>query len=77
MTQHGRRIRFLVNWDWKPSPMATVAYRAGQSYYVTMACAEKALRLGKAEPVKGAGAPPAGIRATIARKRRKKADVDG
>jgi hypothetical protein len=74
MTQHGRRIRFLVDWDWKPSPMATIAYRAGQTYYVTMACAEKAIALGKAEPVVGAGAPPAGIGATLARKRRKKAD---
>lgn len=76
MTQHGRRIRFLVDWDWKPSPMATIAYRAGQSYYVTLACAEKALAQGKAEPVTGPDAPPAGIGAAIARKRRKKAGVD-
>lgn len=74
MTQNGRRIRFLVDWDWKPSPMATIAYRAGQTYYVTMACAEKAIALGKAESAVGAGAPPAGIGATLARRRRKQAD---
>lgn len=69
MTQHGRRIRFLVDWDWKPSRMSTIAYRAGQTHYVTMACAERAVALGKAEPVTISD-PPAGIRSTIARKRR-------
>lgn len=76
MTQNGRRIRFLTDWDWKPSRMATVAYKAGHVAYVTKVCAEKALALGKAEPVKVAGSPPAGIRSSIAKKRAKKDTPD-
>lgn len=67
MTLSGRRIRFVENWDWKPSPMATIAYRAGQTYFVRLECAEKALRLGKAVAVE-TGGPLAGIAATIAKK---------
>lgn len=71
MTLSGRRVRFLVDWDWKPSPMSTIAYRAGQVAFVRLECAAKAIALGKAEPVETAD-PPAGIGATIAARTRLK-----
>ncbi|QMV00161.1 hypothetical protein GHV40_01060 [Devosia sp. D6-9] len=70
MALSGRRVRFLVDWDWKPLPMSTIAYRAGQVAFVRLECAEKALNLGKAVLVETA-APPAGVAATIAAKGRK------
>lgn len=76
MTTSGRRVRFLVDWDWKPSPMATIAYRAGQVKFVRLECAEKAIKLGKAEPV-DTPEPPAGISATIAAKTRKRKPANG
>lgn len=66
-----RRIRFLADYDYKPTPGSTVAYFAGWSGLVRKECAERAVALGKAEYVAVAGAP-AGIAATIARKRRRK-----
>lgn len=71
MTTSGRRVRFLVDWDWKPSPMATISYRAGQVKFVRLECAAKAIALGKAELVE-TEEPPAGISATIAAKARRK-----
>lgn len=65
-----RRVRFLTDYDYKPTPGSTVAYRAGWSGLVRKECAERAVALGKAEYVAVAAAP-AGIAATIARRRRK------
>jgi len=42
------RIRFTADYDWKPLPSVTVAYRAGWSGVVTRACAEAATAAGKA-----------------------------
>lgn len=41
-------VRFLEEFDWKPKPAVTVAFRAGTVKLVTRACAEKALTAGKA-----------------------------
>ncbi len=62
-----RRVHFLADFDYKPRPQITIAYLAGEIRLVHLACATRAVELGKAEyvPVKG---PPAGIAATIARK---------
>lgn len=66
-----RRIRFLADYDYKPTPGSTVAYKTGWSGLVRKECAERAVALGKAEYVEVSVAP-AGIAATIARKRRRK-----
>lgn len=62
-----RRLRFLQDWDWKPQPNVTIAFRAGDVQFVTAACSQAALYLAVAEPVTVKG-PPAGIRAKIKRK---------
>ncbi len=66
-----RRVRFLANYDYKPTPGSTIAYLAGWTGLVRKECAERAVALGKAEYVAVAAAP-SGIAATIARKRRRK-----
>jgi len=73
-----RRIRFLADYDYKPTPGTTIAYKAGWSGLVRKECADRAVELGKAERVTVAG-PPAGIAATVARKGRRgrKAGTDG
>lgn len=69
------RVKFLADFDWKPTPQTTIGYRAGQMVLVTTPCAEKAIALGKAERV-DLPAPDAGVAATIAKKtRRKKSDA--
>lgn len=74
MSATGRRVRFVADYDYKPTPSTTIAYRAGTVAFVRLECAERAIRLGRAEPV-DLPAPPAGIAATIRRRsRRKKAD---
>lgn len=62
----GRRIRFLADYDYKPRPQVTIAYKAGKVEFVHLECAEKAVAAGKAEYVE-IGAPPAGLSATLAR----------
>lgn len=42
-------IRFLEDFDWKPTPAVTVAYRSGMTMLVTTACAKAALAKGSAE----------------------------
>lgn len=66
-----RRVRFTADYDYKPTPGSTVAYKAGWSGLVRKECAERAVALGRAEYVAVAAAP-AGIAATIGRKRRRK-----
>lgn len=62
-----RRVKFLVDYDYKPSPRVTIAYKAGDTRLVHLACATRAVKLGKAEYVTVKG-PSQGIAATIARK---------
>lgn len=62
-----RRVKFLSDYDFKPRPQITIAYKAGETRLVHLACAVRAVKLGKAEYVTLKG-PPAGIAATIARK---------
>lgn len=66
MTKTGRRVRFIANFAFKPTSQTTIAYRAGQVEFVKLACAERAIRMGKAEAIEF-DAPPAGIAATIAK----------
>lgn len=66
-----RRVRFLADFDYKPTRSTTIAYRAGMEAFVRKKCAERAMALGKAEPIKLAR-PPAGIAATIQRQRSRK-----
>lgn len=66
-----RRVRFTADYDYKPTPGSTVAYKAGWSGLVRKECAERAVALGKAEYVAVAAAP-AGVAATIGRRRRKR-----
>ena len=76
MSTTGRRVRFLADFDYKPTPQTTIAYKAGQTEFVRRECAERAIALGKAEPV-DLPAPPAGISGTIAKRQphsRKKAN---
>jgi hypothetical protein len=80
MNETGRRIRFTADFDWKPTPRVTMAYRKGQIAFVTKACANRALELKKAEVVT-LPAPPSGIEDTIKRngrrRRRKKPAANG
>ncbi len=62
-----RRVTFLSDFDYKPRPQITMAYKAGETRLVHIACAVLAVARGKAEYVTVKG-PPAGIAATIARK---------
>lgn len=41
-------VRFLTDFDWKPKPQVTLAFRAGQEENVTTPCAEAAIAKGKA-----------------------------
>ncbi len=44
-------VRFLKNFDWKPLPTVTIAYKAGAKHLVTTRCAERAILKGHAEKV--------------------------
>lgn len=41
-------LLFTADFDHKPRPGVTIAYRAGQHLLVTTACAERAVAAGKA-----------------------------
>jgi hypothetical protein len=41
-------VRFTADFDWKPNPQVTIAYRVGQEVNVTTPCAAKVLKAGKA-----------------------------
>lgn len=45
-------VRFTADFDHKPIPAVTIAYKAGMETLVTTACAERAVRLRKGEIVK-------------------------
>lgn len=51
-------VRFMADFDWKPKPAVTLAFRAGEERLVTTPCAAAAVAAGKAERIhkpKGAG----------------------
>ena len=52
-------VKFTKDFDFKPKPTVTKAYKAGMVENVTQACAEQAIALGKAEKT----ARPAGEKA--------------
>jgi hypothetical protein len=70
MAVNERRVRFLADYDYKPTPGSTVAYKAGWAGLVRKECADKAVALGKAERMTVTG-PPSGIAGTIARRGRR------
>lgn len=41
-------VRFTADFDFKPKPAVTIAYRAGDDKLVTTPCANAAIALGKA-----------------------------
>ncbi|KAB2743544.1 hypothetical protein [Brucella anthropi] len=45
-------VRFTADFDWKPMPQVTVAYRKGQCRLVTTPCANAAVAKGVAEKLK-------------------------
>lgn len=51
------KVRFTADYDYKPSTMMTIAYKAGDEKIVRREAAERAVAAGKAEWV---GAPPKG-----------------
>ncbi|GHC61594.1 hypothetical protein GCM10010136_02240 [Limoniibacter endophyticus] len=42
-------VRFTANFDWSPRYGVTIAYKTGETYNVTRACAARALDVGRAE----------------------------
>lgn len=50
-------LRFTADFDFKPRPQVTIAYRAGEEKNVPTACAAAAVKAGKAvrlpRPAKG------------------------
>ena len=46
------KVRFTGDFDWKPSPQVTLAFRAGQEHSVTRACATAAKAAGKAVEIR-------------------------
>lgn len=42
-------VLFSADFDWKPSSMTTIAYKAGWSGSVTRRCGEAAIAAGKAQ----------------------------
>ena len=45
-------VRFLADFDFKPRPQVTIAYRRGQAANVTTPCAAQATATGKAVRIK-------------------------
>jgi len=49
-------IRFSADYDDKPTPQVTIAYRSGDVKFVTRACADRAIAKGAAALTKKPGA---------------------
>ncbi|MBD9652002.1 hypothetical protein IB267_26945 [Ensifer sp. ENS09] len=45
------RVRFIADFDYKPTPQSTVGYLAGMEEVVKRECAEQAIAVGKAVAV--------------------------
>ncbi|WP_273785606.1 hypothetical protein [Brucella intermedia] len=48
-------VHFTADFDWKPKPQVTIAYRKGRRLIVTTPCASAALAKGVAEKMKTPG----------------------
>lgn len=48
-------VRFTSDFDFKPTPQATIAYKAGMVANVTRACATLAVAAGKADRLRKVG----------------------
>ncbi len=49
------RVKFLEDFDYKPTPQSTIGYKAGMALTVKRECGEQAIAAGKAELEKPAG----------------------
>lgn len=49
------RVRFIQDYDYKPVPQVTVAYRAGMVKTVKRECGRRAIDAGKAVELKAKG----------------------
>ncbi|EHK56821.1 hypothetical protein [Allomesorhizobium alhagi] len=47
-------VRFTADFDWKPRPQVTIAYRMGQEVNVTTLCAARAVSASMAVRIKKA-----------------------
>ncbi|AZN72006.1 hypothetical protein D5400_12615 [Georhizobium profundi] len=45
------RVRFTKDFDYKPQPSVTIAYRGGREYTVRRECADQAIALGRGDEV--------------------------
>jgi hypothetical protein len=71
MSADERRVRFLRDFDYRPKPNVTIAYKKGMMAFVRLECAERAIAIGAAEKV-SVPKIPAGLSDTISRRRRKR-----
>lgn len=46
------RVRFTHDFDYRPTPLSTIAYKAGMELTVRRECADQAVAEGKAKEVK-------------------------
>lgn len=46
------RVRFLHDFDYKPTTQVTIAYRAGMERTVRRECADKAVSAGKGQVIR-------------------------
>jgi hypothetical protein len=42
------RVQFIRDFDWKPTPQTTIAYKAGGEHTVRRECADAAVKAGAA-----------------------------
>lgn len=54
-----QRVRFLADFDYKPTRQVTVGYKAGTEKLVKTECAEQAIAAGKAVEIEPKKAKPA------------------
>lgn len=48
------RVRFTADFDYRPTPVSTIAYKAGMELTVRRGCADQAVAAGKAEELTSA-----------------------
>jgi hypothetical protein len=49
------RVRFIEDFDYKPTSQSTIAYKAGMEETVRRECGEQAIAAGKAKEVRSSG----------------------
>jgi hypothetical protein len=54
------RVRFIEDFDYKPTSQSTIAYKAGMEETVRRECGEQAIAAGKAKEVRSPGKPADG-----------------